>query len=263
MSDLIKIFIEQHRDAFDVAIPDAHVLQGIEKTLHRWEGADAVERTILLDRVLLDTDAPSDRVWAGIEQTLHQQDCAQLDELECFIRDNRAAFDLEIPNTRIWNAVEAAVPVHQRAKVVALPWTRQLLRAAASVALLLSGVGLGIWYAQSSQTPNMAMGEVSGEYREVEQFYQRDIAVKQQKLATFVGHQPAEVDEDLQQLDQMMAELRRDLANVPPGNREQVVRAMIENYKAKASILERVLERLEESKPNQENSKQRYETEKI
>ena len=58
-------------------------------------------------------------------------------------------------------------------------------------------------------------------------------------------------------------ELRQELANVPPGNREQVVRAMIENYKAKASILERVLERLEESKPNQENSKQRYETEKI
>jgi hypothetical protein len=44
-----------------------------------------------------------------------------------------------------------------------------------------------------------------------------------------------------------MLELRGELANVPPGNREQVVRAMIDNYKAKAAILERVLERLEKA----------------
>ena len=137
------------------------------------------------------------------------------------------------------------------------------MRIAAAIGLLVAGVGLGLWYAGTQQTSNMAMGEVSGEYREVEQYYQRDIAGKQQKLASFVGYQPAEVDEDLKQLDQIMSELRQELANVPRGNREQVVRAMIENYKAKASILERVLERLEESKPEKINSTQQYETDNI
>jgi hypothetical protein len=99
------------------------------------------------------------------------------------------------------------------------------------------------------------MSDVSGEYKELEQFYQRDITVKREKLATFTGSQPAEVGEDLEHLDEIMAELRRDLADVPPGNREQVIRAMIENYKAKMAILQRVLERLEQSNNGGDNSK--------
>ena len=59
------------------------------------------------------------------------------------------------------------------------------------------------------------------------------------------GSQSADVNVDLQQLDNIMTELKNEMANVPPGNREQVVRAMIENYKAKTSILQRVLERME------------------
>ncbi len=53
-----------------------------------------------------------------------------------------------------------------------------------------------------------------------------------------------------------MEQLRQELAIVPPGNREQVVRAMIENYKAKTAILQRVLERLEESANGGDNRKQ-------
>lgn len=259
--DYIKNFIEQHRHAFDAALPGAHAWEGIDQTLDRLKTADGLERAVLLDRVLLDTALPPDAVWAAVEQTL---DAAQApDELESFIRQHREAFDVETPDGRVWAAIEAAAPPAKKAKVVGMPWTRHLLRAAAAIALLLAGVGLGIWYAGLKETPAMAMGDVSGEYREVEQYYQRDIAGKQQRLATFTGYQPAEVDEDLQQLDRIMSELRRDLANVPPGNREQVVRAMIENYKAKASILERVLERLEDSRPDQHNSNQHHETDHI
>jgi hypothetical protein len=130
------------------------------------------------------------------------------------------------------------------------------MRMAASLALLIAGIGGGIWYERNGNaTEGMAMSDVSGEYKELEQFYQRDITVKREKLATFTGSQPAEVGEDLEHLDEIMAELRRDLADVPPGNREQVIRAMIENYKAKMAILQRVLERLEQSNNGGDNSK--------
>lgn len=263
MTDKIKIFIEQNRHAFDGAIPGAHAWEGVAQTLERLQTADGIERAILLDRVLLDTELPKASVWATIEKALDAPPSAGLDDLESFIRDNRACFDVEAPDLRVWAAIESAVPASKKAKVVGMGFGRHLMRIAAAVGLLLAGVGLGVWYAGTQQAPNMAMGEVSGEYQEVEQYYQRDIAGKQQKLASFVGYQPAEVDEDLKQLDQIMAELRQELANVPPGNREQVVRAMIENYKAKASILERVLERLEVSKPDKTNSNQQYETDNI
>ena len=66
--------------------------------------------------------------------------------------------------------------------------------------------------------------------------------------------------QDIEQLDKIMDELRRELASVPEGNRQQVVRAMIENYKSKTAILQRVLEHLEENQNRGKNSKSSNET---
>jgi hypothetical protein len=240
--DKIENFIREHRHSFDAATPDAYNWAGVEKALERLRIADGLERELLLNRVLLDTEMPSEHAWTGIEQYLDEQ---KNDTLERYIRDHREALDSEIPDLKVWANIAKETPA--KAKIVRISWQRSLLRAAASVALLVVGLGLGIWYARSSEPPVMAMSEVSNEYAELEQYFQNDIAGKQQKLAAFTGSQSAEVNEDLTQLDNVMAELRLELADVPAGNREQVVRAMIDNYKAKAAILERVLERLEES----------------
>lgn len=244
-ADSIENFIREHRLAFDVATPGAYNWTRVEKDLARLAHADTLETEVLLNRIVMNTQAPHDSVWAGIEQWLDKHNDTTPDPLEHFIRHNREAFDEEIPDLKVWANIAGKTPV--KARIVHINWQRTFIRAAASVALLVTGLGLGIWYARSGDTPAMAMGDVSSEYAELEQHYQRDIAGKQQKLATFTGSQPAEVHEDLEHLDLVMNELRQELANVPAGNRQQVVRAMIENYKAKASILERVLERLEES----------------
>lgn len=254
MADSIKIFIQQHREAFDAAVPGAHGWPDLERMLDRLPDSDVLERRIMCDRLLLDTETPSEKVWAGIEKSLDKN--ADNETLESFIRQNREAFDSELPHAQSWENIADSLP-KPRAKVVHIGWQRPLMRIAASLALLIAGVGGGIWYErQGGAGSGMAMSDVSGEYKELEQFYQRDISVKREKLATFTGSQPAEVNEDLEHLDQIMEELRLELADVPPGNREQVVRAMIENYKAKMAILKRVLERLEESKHEGNDSKQ-------
>lgn len=251
-SDSIETYIREHRTAFDSALPGAHGWPSLDKALDRLSGADSLEVELLLNRVLMDTETPAESVWAGIEQFLDAQKHYNPDPLERYIHEHRDAFDSEVPDLKVWANIADKVPA--KAKVVHINWQRSLLRAAASVALLVTGLGLGIWYARSAETPAMAMSDVSNEYAELEQFFQRDISGKQQKLASFTGSQPAEVHEDLEQLDNVMSELREELANVPAGNREQVVRAMIENYKAKTAILERVLERLEPTKTETKNS---------
>jgi hypothetical protein len=243
--DSLELFIRDHRNAFDEAMPGAHGWAGVENALDRLRNADGVEAELIMNRILLDTKAPSEKVWAGIEQYLDDPKNSICDPLESFIRENRDALDSEVPDLKVWANIVKATPA--KAKIIRIGWQRHLLRAAASVALLVTGLGLGIWYARMGEPSAMAMSEVSTEYAELEQYFQRDIAGKTQKLATFTGSQSAEVKQDLQQLDNVMEELRLELADVPEGNREQVVRAMIENYKAKAAILERVLERLEES----------------
>lgn len=253
MTDALKIFIQQNRDAFDAAVPEGH-WQHLERMLQRLPEADSLERQILCDRALMDSMEPSDQVWAGIEKALEGQNGA--DSLETFIRRNRPDFDAATPRDQAWEQISQNLP-NSKAIRVHIGWQRSILRIAASLTLLLAGVGAGIWYErQAGPSAGMAMSDISDEYKELEQFYQRDISVKREKLATFTGSQPAEVGEDLKQLDEIMGQLRQELANVPPGNREQVVRAMISNYKAKTAILQRVLERLEGSTYGGDNSKQ-------
>ena len=255
MTDVIKKFIQQHRAAFDPNVPGAHGWTGVKSTLDRLQSADLLEQHLAINRVLLDTEAPAACVWENITAQLDGQHGSS-DTLECFIRENREQLDISIPNEHLWRTIEKVIPNGARptATVVRVHWQRNLMRIAASLALLIAGIGIGAWYARQS-TGGMEMADVSSEYAELEQYYRSDIAVKQQKLASFTGNRPTEIKVDLEQLDQMMQELRKELADVPAANREQVVRAMIENYKAKTAILQRVLEDLDTThQPDHENS---------
>ncbi len=238
MNDKLRDFIRNNRDAFDTAQPGNDSWQRITRTLDRLQDASGAERWVLQHREALDTAEPPATLWNRIEQQLD----APSDNLESFIRQNRDAFDTATPDLRVWAAVEKSTP----AQGLRVGWSRHLMRAAAAIALLIVGAGLGLWYAgqQNTQNNGMTLGQVSVEYAELEHYYQRDIAAKQQQLVAYTGNN-SDVELDLQQLDGVMHELQQELANVPPGNREQVVRAMIENYKAKAAILERVLDRLQ------------------
>ncbi len=246
-SNNIEQFIRANRADFDTAEPDQQVWARIEKTLQRLHHSSPLEQTIAFYRPLFDQAAPAEKLWGQIEKSLPETGSTAL---ESFIRHHRNEFDTQLPGDQVWSSIEQALPARP-AKVVQLPWQRYLTRIAAAIVILIAGVNIGIWYAGSSQ-PGMSLSEVSPEYAELEQFYQRDISAKQNKLASFASYQGKAVRDDLKQMDQMMNELREELSNVPPANREQVVRAMIENYKAKAAILERVLRYLEQQQQTQQ-----------
>jgi hypothetical protein len=245
MEDKLRIFVQQHRPAFDAATPPDADWSCLEKALNRLPSACAIERPLLIDRPLLDTAEPAPHVWQNITAELDKH--SQADPLEAFIRQNREAFDDETPDLRVWSTISGNL--EGSAPKMRTLWVARLSRVAAVAALLIAAVSAGIWYGQNNPAgtqEGMRLAEVSEEYAELERFYEGDIAVKQQKLVSYTGDQAdSDVFADLEQMDNVMAELRTELANVPPGNREQVVRAMIENYKAKAAILQRVLERLE------------------
>lgn len=249
-SSKIEQYVRSRREAFDTALPSPYCWPAVEKTLDRLRTADTLEQYLLLNRFEFDSDQPADRVWLAITRTL---DNTTHDPLESFIQNNREAFDLETPDQRVWAAIEQVVP-SKTAKVVSVNWRQHFLRAAASIALLVAGINIGIWYGSGSAQSGLSMSDISTEYAELEQYYQRDITVKQSKLTQFASYSDKNVLDDLRQMDAAMNELREELANVPASNREQVVRAMIENYKAKTAILERVLDHIQQQQPNQQNS---------
>jgi hypothetical protein len=269
MMDTLKDFIAQHRHAFDAALPDAHGWRGLSKALERLKIADHEAAYVLLNRVLLDDATVPAGVWAKIAAELDAaaHDCMENstgDPLEDFIRCHRADFDTAIPAAGAWSGIaEQLAPDRRddkptRSMPLRISWQRQLLRVAASVGLLIVGIGIGMWYMRPdggfSQDSTASLSRVSPEYAEMEQFYQRDIAVKYQKVTQVAGQQQEVITQDLQQLDQAMAELRYELEQAPPGNREQIVRAMIDNYKTKVSMLERVLEYIEPAESPQQKT---------
>jgi hypothetical protein len=174
-----------------------------------------------------------------------------MDRLEKFIFDNREVFDSETPDLKVWAAIDAQLSHAQQptARVIALHTWMPKLRIAASIALLLTvGIGIGFYLKSNATPPSLA--DVSPEHAELERFYQKEINKKEQLLVKVAQTTAPEVQQDLQQIDQVMLELRAELMNAPKGSREQIIRTMIESYKIKVEILERVLDESNQSNTN-------------
>lgn len=248
----IEQFIKMHRDAFDHSphFPKCG-WEVLENTLERVKG-DKLAQFVAVNRAEFDTKDCPEYVWNKVETVLGTALIHPMrDELEQFIQNHKADFDTESPDLRVWDQLSK-----RNTPALRVSWTKHLIRSAAAIGLLIAGVGIGMWYASQEQQrlAGMRMSDVSAEYAEIENHFERDIAVKKEHLAQFTSNtSSSEVLSDLSQMDKVMEELRLELANVPPGNREEVVRAMIDNYKTKAKVLERVLNALEEHHTNNDD----------
>jgi hypothetical protein len=265
----IETYIQQYRPDFDAAEPADCRWEHVARTVARLQASGClIEAFVATERPVLDADWPDTMgIWARIHahlDTLHP--VAAQDDIEAFINSNRLDFDAETPDLRVWNELThvAQPPVAAPLQVL---WYRRLARAAAAIALVVAGAALGLWYAGRQQTmvndqpplaatAGMRMSDVSQEYARLEAQYEQDIQQKKAQLARFASTPgTGEMMVDIEGMDKIMEELRVELSNVPPGNREQIIRVMIEHYQAKAHVLQKVLEALQGA-PTPGNSEQ-------
>jgi hypothetical protein len=174
--------------------------------------------------------------------------------VEHFITANRQAFDDEKPSDQVWANI-----VHQVDSKSESPGGLSFLRGgklakfAAAIGLIVFGIGLGVNFSRIGGA-DFALSQIGGaEFEETASFYQRDISAKTQKLAQFSSQKDA-VEPDLIYLERVMEDLKKELENVPPARRQEVISAMIENYKTRASLLERVLSHLEQQNHKSQNN---------
>ena len=185
-------------------------------------------------------------------------------DIEQFIIENREQFDREMPRPKVWQGIEKSLDEADFSKKNAQPQNptgslrpisggRKLWFLAAAASFLLVGA-VGFYFGKQSSTGTSngdlaILKNVSPEAAEAEQYYVRTISSKTEELAAHEYHSD-QVDGDLAAIDKAMAELRHELANVPPGQREQVVNALIENYRIKLKILDKVLEHVGSPRPS-------------
>jgi NADH dehydrogenase/NADH:ubiquinone oxidoreductase subunit G len=170
-----------------------------------------------------------------------------MDKLEKFITQHRDAFDEAVPSLKVWAEINKELD-QQKGQARRIFLWRSLRVAAAVVALLLVGGYGGMYYQQQVASANITLSDIAPEYAELEAYYTTQVSLRMQQLADY-SHTSA-VEPDLQQLDEVLQELQQELKNAPLGGEEQVINAMINNYKTRLEILERVLEKIQSTNQN-------------
>lgn len=183
-----------------------------------------------------------------------------MDNLEKYIRENRAAFDKKQAPKRVWEQLDKALP-QKKNKTIRL-WRG--FRVAAAVLLLLSVGGLlGSYLTNRNFVAENIASKLPEDFTELENYYEREVSSKMKQL-TSVNMDKDQVALDIEQLDAALEELKVDILSAPKGTEEQIINAMILNYKTKIDLLETVMEHMKaQGNSNFDNKKNNKKNEGI
>ena len=160
------------------------------------------------------------------------------DSLENFILENRHHFDDAVPRAELWSQIK---PKAWHARIFKL---NTPVAIAASILFILTGALAGTFLSRQATSRQIAALERSApDFLETERYYQGQIRQKTARLAGIPAGHP--VLYDLLQLDQAMEELKSELLNAPKGKEEEIISNLIQGYQMKISILELVLQKLD------------------
>jgi hypothetical protein len=169
-----------------------------------------------------------------------------MDNLEKFIRNNRNDLDRYDPSPEIWSEIKEKIS--HRKKIM-----RAWLSAAATITLIF---GLSL-FAYSIFIKNRQQREAGNiyqqEFRETEFFYNTMVNSLYQEAKPLLTSHPEierELKTDLEHIDKICSEIKRDLNdNI---DNQDVIEALIQNYKIKIQLLEDMLVTLKENENNTE-----------
>jgi len=166
------------------------------------------------------------------------------DKLEKYILDHREAFDDREPDPAIWEKVNT-----RKSPVIRINWKDIAWKAAAVAAIFVTSYFFHDYMASRNQTSRMLTGERGGEAPqmvkeliEAEAYYSAQISIKKDEVFRLSASNPEirhEINMELVDLDRVYNELREDLKDNAAN--EEVIEAMIQNYRLKLDILEEML----------------------
>ncbi|MBN2166452.1 MAG: hypothetical protein JW717_09270 [Marinilabiliaceae bacterium] len=159
-----------------------------------------------------------------------------MDQLEKYIQNNRDAFDEHLPLNDLWLNIETGLQSGNKIRLKYL-----ITKIAAAIIIIIgSGVAFNMIFVNDN-LHNQPNG-LSTEVYEVAVFYESQINQKRDELFTLTSNIPEikkETDIELALLDSALNDLKLDLKDNVAN--EEVIEAMIQNYRLKLQILEDIL----------------------
>lgn len=171
-----------------------------------------------------------------------------MDKLEDYIRNNRNSLDLREPSPKVWNRIQAKLVIRRKPVFI---WT-----AAASL-VLVTGIAAAFIYFGGSKRNMARQDEIilrrNPQLRETEYYYNNLVkSLSDEANPLLVGYPDLrkELSSDMARIDSICADIKKDLRdNV---SNQQVIQALINNYRIKTEILQEMLDLLrEEQKPKE------------
>ena len=175
------------------------------------------------------------------------------DEIEEFIIKHREEMDDAYPSLKVWSEIDRSLSRHDAtAKAIRLRGRLIWLL----TALLITSIGIMYWmYQQETQVPEQK-SMLFGEVESMELYYQSET----NRMIQTVGlNDELLSNTDLAEIEESIAEIKAELGDIPPDKEEMALKALLESYRTKLLIIERILEYNELSQPsNESNNENKY-----
>ena len=166
------------------------------------------------------------------------------DKLEQFILDNRNDFDDMSPSPGSWKQLKNDIKAVRQ-----INWTTRLVRLAAAIVIFVSSYIFIDYTVNKNNTSQMHADDPELEIYEnipvlveARAYYSSQISNMEEEVYQLTGtdsHIRNDIELEFEELDQVFDELKADL-NDDAAN-EEVIEAMIQNYRIKLQILEEIL----------------------
>ncbi len=171
------------------------------------------------------------------------------DRLEEFVRGHRDEFDLHDPDPKLWKEIEKELSLKRIGS-----WRLYFTRAAVVLSIFtVSFMVQQIWFKSNFKIANHKNSKIieTPELKEAEVYYTGIINEKLKEVEPLLVKYPMvdkELHNDLSQLDSICLGLRNDLKDNIAN--QEVIEAMINNYRLRISILEDMLKYTESKNSN-------------
>jgi hypothetical protein len=176
------------------------------------------------------------------------------DKLEKYILDHRGQFDDQEPDPALWEKIDT-----RKAPVIRINWKSIAWKAAAAIAIFVASYYFHDYMASGNQSSRRLMSKKSEvnspimrELIEAEAYYTSQIDMRKEEVFRLTASDPDvrhEINAEMVDLDRVYMELKEDLKD--NADNEEVIEAMIQNYRLKLDILEEMLARLKQSNESQ------------
>jgi hypothetical protein len=180
-----------------------------------------------------------------------------MENIEDIVRKNKDFFDGEEPSEGHFERFNRKLEIIFGSTVTKRSIVPYLLKAAV-VTLLVTLSSLWTWdHFIRPERNRMALGDVSAEYREVENYYVHQVNLMESEIVDIdLKNNPDQKEilfKEMKSMDSVYVQLQKELKLNPDD--ERIVNAMIEHYQTKVEVMKYILNELKTIRnENQNNS---------